>query len=124
MYVGVVVFGLIAFLAIMAYGALLLAGYEAPPDSPFELLFPPESDGPDVGEVLFTGLAAAFALVFTILAWRRLLSGARSDAAKRRRLRELRSELDQYKRQEEAGSGQAPKQGTGPRGPRGPGGYT
>lgn len=109
MYVGVVVFGVIAVLAILAYATLWMAGYQPPPESPFELLFPPESDGLDAGEGLFLALAVAFAVAFTVFAWRRLVAGARGDAAKRRRMAQLQRELKTYKDQRKG---------------KGPGGYT
>lgn len=97
MYVGVVVFGLITFLAVTAYAALLISGYQAPADSPFERLFPDEER--DIGEILFVSIAAVFTAAFTWFAWRRLLTGARRDAAKRRRIQEMKQEMRQYQRQ-------------------------
>jgi hypothetical protein len=62
-----------------------------------------------VGEGLFLGLAVLFALAFTVFAWRRLLTAARSDAARRQRVAQLQRELRSYRKQREG---------------KGPGGYT
>lgn len=91
-YVGVVVFGLIASLSTLAYAILVVTGYSPPAGSPHELLFPePEEDVP--GQTLFLVLAAAFSLAFTVLSVRALLQGAREEAAFQRLKPSLKAEL-------------------------------
>lgn len=91
-YVGVVVFGLIASLSTLAYAILVVSGYEPAAGSPHELLFPePEDDVP--GQALFLVLAAAFSIAFTVLAVRALLQGAREEAAFQRLKPALEAEL-------------------------------
>lgn len=85
-----VVFGLIASLAIVPYTLLVLGGYEPPPDAPYKAIFP----GPDrfsLGDKLALGLASLFSLALTIFAWRGLLHGARMDTRMRQEKRTERS---------------------------------
>jgi hypothetical protein len=80
-----VIFGLIASLAVVPYTLLVLGGYQPPPDAPYKALFP----GPDpfsVGDKLALGLASLFSLALTVFAWRGLLHGARMDTQMRRDL--------------------------------------
>lgn len=96
-YVGVVVFGLITSLSLLAYVVLLLGGYEPPPSSPAVPLFPEQHVRG--GDVLFLAIAGLFSIAFTVFAWRSLLAGARRDAAKRKRREKLHQELRAYQRQ-------------------------
>lgn len=78
-----VVFGLIASLAVLPYTVLVLSGYEPPPDAPYKVIFP----GPDrfsVGDKITLVLASLFSLAVTVFAWRGLLHGARMDTEARR----------------------------------------
>lgn len=85
-YVGVVVFGVIAALVTLTYTALVLSGVRQPPDpsEPYQVLFPPEGSSIPVGEQVFLGIASLFSVAVTVWAWRTLVSGARADAAMRR----------------------------------------
>lgn len=104
MYVGVVVFGLIASLSVLAYTVLILVGYQPPAESPYELLFPePEETVP--GQTLFLSLAVLFTVGFTAVAWRALLRGAREDLAIQRNRRELEAELRRRKHDEDGPPG-------------------
>ncbi|MGB0653040.1 MAG: hypothetical protein ACPGQL_07545 [Thermoplasmatota archaeon] len=97
-YVGVVVFGLITALVTVPYTSLVLAGYRQPPEptQPYQVLFPVEGEPLAAGEVLFLLLACAFSVALTVLSWRALLRGAREDAAKRKRARELERDVKLY----------------------------
>lgn len=82
-FVGMVVFGLIACLAIVPYTLLVLGGYEPPATQPYwRSLFP--AAGFSAGDRLVLALASAFSVAVTVFAWRGLLHGARQD----RRLRQ------------------------------------
>lgn len=83
-FVGILVFGLIATLAIVPYTLLLLSGYQPPPEAPYEALFP-EPDAGAGGTKLVLVIASLFCLALVVSAWRGLLHGARVD-------RELRAE--------------------------------
>lgn len=85
-FVGILVFGLIATLAVVPYTALLLSGYEPPAQSPYENLFP-EPDAASGGTKLALALASLFCIALVVAAWRGLLHGARLD----RRLRQERA---------------------------------
>lgn len=85
-FVGILVFALIATLAVVPYAILVLSGYEAPPETPYEALFP-EPDDTTVGTKIALGLAGFFCVALLVAAWRGLLHGARVD----RRLREERA---------------------------------
>ena len=77
-FVGMVVFGLIASLAVVPYTLLVLGGYEPPADAPYKVIFP----GPahfSAGDKLTLVLASVFSLAITLFAWRGLLHGARQD---------------------------------------------
>lgn len=77
-FVGILVFGLIATLAVVPYTLMVLWGYQPPPTSPYESLFPPphESTG---GSKLVLVLASLFCLALVVSAWRGLVHGARLD---------------------------------------------
>lgn len=84
-FVGILVFGLIASLAVVPYTILVLSGYAPPPEAPYQNLFPqPEESTAGTGLVLV--LASLFCLAVVVAAWRGLLHGARLD-------RDLRQEL-------------------------------
>ncbi len=82
-YVGVVVFGLMASTALLAYTILALTGYTPPGDAPHEFLFPAESPF-ETGDKVALVMASLFALAFTVIGWRALVAGARRDAKVRR----------------------------------------
>lgn len=86
-----VVFGLIASLAVVPYTLLVLSGYQPAPDTPYEVIFP----GPDAfstGDKLTLGLASLFCVAVTVFAWRGLLGRARADVRLRDEARERRQE--------------------------------
>lgn len=83
-FVGMVVFGLIASLAIVPFTLLVLSGYQPPPTAPYwQDLFQPSYS---VGDKLALVLASLFSLAVTVFAWRGLLHGARMDTQVRRDL--------------------------------------
>jgi hypothetical protein len=85
-FVGMVVFGLIASLAIVPYTLLVLGGYTPPADAPYwQEIFPPAGTSP--GDKLALALASLFSIAVTVFAWRGLLHGARMDTQARRELR-------------------------------------
>ena len=85
-FVGILVFALIATLAVLPYTVLVLSGYQPPPETPYEALFPPErADGG--GTKLVLVLASLFCLALVVSAWRGLVGGARVD----RQLRQERA---------------------------------
>ena len=86
-FVGILVFALLASLAIVPYTVLILAGYEPAPDAPHDLLFPEPSDT-SPGDRITLVLASAFCLGLVAAAWRGLLLAARQDAARRKARRE------------------------------------
>lgn len=84
-FVGMVVFGLIASLAVVPYTLLVLGGYQPPPTAPsWRTLFP--TAGFSAGDKMVLALASAFSVAVTVFAWRGLLQGARQD-------RELRQQI-------------------------------
>jgi hypothetical protein len=84
-FVGMVVFGLIASLAIVPYTLLVLGGYEPPADAPYwQEIFPPS--GASTGDKLALALASLFSIALTVFAWRGLLHGARMDTRTRREM--------------------------------------
>jgi hypothetical protein len=84
-FVGMVVFGLIASLAIVPFTILVLSGYEPAPDALYKVLYPgPENFSP--GDKITLVLASLFSLAVTVFAWRGLLHGARMDTQMRRDL--------------------------------------
>lgn len=85
-FVGILVFGLIATLAIVPYTVLLLSGYRPPPATPYEALFP-AADESAGGTKLVLVIASLFCVGLVVSAWRGLLHGARLD----RRLRAERA---------------------------------
>jgi hypothetical protein len=89
-FVGMVVFGLIASLAIVPYTLLILSGYEPPPDAPYQAIFPAEHYSPGDKAVLV--LASAFSVAVTIFAWRGLLHRAREDRNLRAEVKAKREE--------------------------------
>lgn len=77
-----VVFGLIASLAIVPYTLLVLGGYQPPATSPsWQQLFRPTFSA---GDKLALVLASLFSVAVTAFAWRGLLHGARMDTRMRR----------------------------------------
>src|SRR5690348_13044559 len=83
-FVGMVVFGLLASLAVVPYTVLVLNGYEPPPTAPYRAIFP----GPDhfsLGDKLVLVLASVFCVAVTLFAWRGLVGRARADADLRRK---------------------------------------
>lgn len=89
-FVGMVVFGLIASLAVVPYTLLILSGYEPPPSAPYEAIFPQE--GTATGDKLVLVLASLFCVAVTVFAWRGLLHRARSDVKARSDLKARRAE--------------------------------
>lgn len=84
-FVGMVVFGLIASLAVVPYTLLVLGGYEPPATAPYwRGLFPTSGYSP--GDKLVLVLASAFSLAVTVFAWRGLLHGARQDREMRQQI--------------------------------------
>jgi hypothetical protein len=77
-FVGILVFGLIATLAIVPYTILLLSGYHPPPQTPYEALFPQDDESAG-GTKLVLVIASLFSLALVVSAWRGLLHGARLD---------------------------------------------
>ena len=85
-FVGMVVFGLIASLAIVPYTLLVLGGYQPPATTPYwRDLFP---DDYSIGDKLVLALASAFSIAVTVFAWRGLVHGARQDRELRQRVRD------------------------------------
>lgn len=82
-YVGILTFALLASLAVIPYTILILVGYEAPPASPHELLFP-EPQESDPGTKVVLVLASLFCLALVFVSWRGLLAVARRDALARK----------------------------------------
>ena len=80
-FVGMVVFGLIASLAIVPYTLLVLSGYQPPATAPYwqELFRSTFSTGDKLALVL----ASLFSIAVTVFAWRGLLHGARMDTRMR-----------------------------------------
>lgn len=83
-FVGILVFAAIATLAVVPYTLLMLSGYEAPPNTPYDSLFP-EPEEASWGGKIFLVLASLFCIALLVAAWRGLLNGARLD-------RQLRAE--------------------------------
>ena len=82
-FVGMVVFGLIASLAIVPYTLLVLSGYQPAAEGPYwHDLFPAEGFG--VGDKIVLALASLFSVAVTVFAWRGLLHGARMDTRMRK----------------------------------------
>jgi hypothetical protein len=90
-FVGMVVFGLIASLAVVPYTLLVLGGYEPPATAPYWRGLFPSSDS-SAGEKLVLVLASAFSVALTAFAWRGLLHGARQDRELRQRVKAERQE--------------------------------
>ncbi|HJQ94042.1 MAG TPA: hypothetical protein VJ874_07155 [Candidatus Thermoplasmatota archaeon] len=81
-FVGMVVFGLIASLAIVPYTLLVLGGYQPPATAPdWQQLFRPSFSA---GDKLALAMASLFSIAVTVFAWRGLLHGARMDTKARR----------------------------------------
>lgn len=89
-FVGMVVFGLIASLAVVPYTLLILSGYEPPPSAPYEAIFP--EDSIQAGDKVALVLASLFCVAVTVFAWRGLLHRARADVQARSDLRASRRE--------------------------------
>lgn len=90
-FVGMVVFGLIASLAVVPYTILVLSDYQAPPNAPYEAIFPgPARFG--VGDKVVLALASVFCVAVTLFAWRGLVGRARSDVQRRAAARQRREE--------------------------------
>ncbi|MEK6975384.1 MAG: hypothetical protein AABY18_03470 [Candidatus Thermoplasmatota archaeon] len=77
-FVGILVFALIATLAVVPYTLLVLSGYQPPPETPYDALFP-EPDDSSPGTRLVLVLASLFCVALVVSAWRGLLHGARLD---------------------------------------------
>lgn len=90
-FVGMVVFGLIASLAVVPYTILILSGYEPPVNAPYEAIFP-GADTISIGDKVVLSLASLFCLAVTVVAWRGLLHRARADVRIRQELRDKRAE--------------------------------
>lgn len=88
-FVGMVVFGLIASLAVVPYTLLILGGYQPPPNAPYEAIFP--EDSTQAGDKVALVLASLFCVAVTAFAWRGLLQRARMDVQLRKDAR-LRAE--------------------------------
>ena len=86
-FVGILVFALIATLAVVPYTLLVLSGYHPPPETPYDALVPPPEDA-TAGTKVVLALASLFCLALVVAAWRGLVHGARLD----RRLRQERAE--------------------------------
>ncbi|HUR25173.1 MAG TPA: hypothetical protein VM327_04060 [Candidatus Thermoplasmatota archaeon] len=88
-FVGMVVFGLIASLAIVPYTLLVLGGYQPPSAAPYwqQIFRPTFSDGDKLALVL----ASLFSIAVTVFAWRGLLHGARMDTRMRHQKEHERS---------------------------------
>ena len=85
-FVGILVFGLIACLAVIPFTFLVLSGYQPPPDAPHKNLFPePQASSP--GSSLVLVLASLFCVAVVVSSWRGLVNGARLD-------RQLRQERE------------------------------
>jgi hypothetical protein len=81
-FVGMVVFGLIASLAIVPFTLLVLSGYQPPANGPYwQELFRPVFS---LGDKITLVIASLFSLSVTVFAWRGLLHGARMDTQMRR----------------------------------------
>ena len=90
-FVGMVVFGLLASLAVVPYTVLILSGYEAPPDAPYEAIFPGPG-GTDTGDKVVLVLASAFCVAVTALAWRGHVGRARADVQLRKDVQARKAE--------------------------------
>lgn len=77
-FVGILVFGLIASLAVIPFTGLVLSGYQPPPDAPHKNLFP-EPEESSAGSRIVLVLASLFCLAVVVSAWRGLVQGARLD---------------------------------------------
>lgn len=82
-FVGILVFALLASVAVVPYTVLILAGYQAPAEAPHELLFPEPQDA-EPGTKVVLVLASLFCVVLVGAAWRGLVAAARQDAQVRR----------------------------------------
>lgn len=89
-FVGMVVFGLIASLAVVPYTLLILSGYEPPPNAPYQAIFPEDQN--TAGDKVVLVLASLFCVAVTVFAWRGLLHRARMDVQLRRELKARRLE--------------------------------
>lgn len=92
-FVGILVFGLLASFAIIPYTILVLSGYDPPAEAPYQNLFP-QPEQPNGGTSLVLVLASLFCLAVVVTAWRGLLHGARLD-------KRLRAERAQRPREED-----------------------
>jgi hypothetical protein len=89
-FVGIVVFGLLASLALLPYTILVLSGYQPPPEAPYQAIFAEKPN--DTGDKLVLVAATLFSMAVTVLAWRGLLARARRDQGLRHDLRRRTSE--------------------------------
>lgn len=92
-FFGVFIFGLIASLVTLTYTLLFLSGYRPPPEPPLIYFEPPE----EPAKQFFLVLSSFVSVGLTISAWRMMVTGARRDAAVRRRREELAKEQRAYK---------------------------
>ena len=81
-FVGITVFGLVCSVLTLAAFVLLFTCNAPPPQSVVDLQ-QRACQTFTGGQKVFLGLAAAFSIAFTVLAWRSLLAGARNDRARR-----------------------------------------
>ena len=94
-FVGVVVFGLIASLVTGTYTLLILSGYQPPPDPTVITFEPPE----EPSKRFFLVLSTIFSVALTPYAWRELVRGARRDASRRQQREALERQQKAYARQ-------------------------
>lgn len=99
-FVGILVFALIATLAVLPYTFLVLSGYQPAPETPYEALFPP-ADETTGGTKLVLVLASLFCLALVVAAWRGLVAGARVDRELRQRRAERAAEPAKPKLEEQ-----------------------
>jgi hypothetical protein len=89
-FVGIVVFGLLASLALLPYTMLVLSGYQPPPDAPYKAIFAEEHN--ETGDKLVLVAATLFSMAVTVIAWRALLARARRDQGLRQDARRRKAE--------------------------------
>lgn len=98
-YVGVVVFGLIASFVTGAYTLMILSGYQPPPDPTVITFEAPE----EPAKRMFLVMSTFFSIALTVFAWRELVKGARRDASRRQQRAALEKEQRRYAKQHKEG---------------------